>query len=338
MNDIYESEANFMGNTSSAPNQKLKMLYLFKIFHERTDENHPVTINELTHMLNEYGVSAERKALYEDIEHLQRFGLDIIVEKGRANSYYLASREFELPELKLLADAVCSAKFLTAKKSNSLLKKIEALASIHEGKEIQRQVFVIDRVKSINERIYINVDTIHRAINEGKQISFRYFDYGLDKSQIFRPGIRVASPYALTWNDEKYYLIAYYLKYGDKLTNFRVDRMADITILEDDRISYPEEFNVSDYLNATFSMFSGDTVDVVLKFNKKLINAAIDRFGKDAAIREYDSNSFTLRAKIKPEAPFYGWLFQFGTGVSILSPENVKNEYYSMLNDVINNF
>ena len=324
-------------NSSGNPNQKLKMLYLYKIFNERTDELHPVTVNDLTQILREYGVSAERKALYDDIENLQRFGMDIITIKGRANSYYLGSREFELPELKLLADAVCSAKFLTAKKSNSLLKKIESLASIHEGKEIQRQVFVIDRVKSMNERIYINVDTIHRAINEGKQISFKYFDYGLDKSQIFRPGLRVASPYALTWNDEKYYLIAYYLKYSDKMTNFRVDRMVDITILDEPKIEYPNKFDISDYLNSTFSMFSGDTIDVVLKFDNSLINAAIDRFGKDASIKSHDECSFTVRARIKPEAPFYGWLFQFGNKVSVLSPESVKKEYYSMLNDVINN-
>lgn len=327
-----------MGNINSTvnPNQKLKMLYLYKIFNERTDELHPVTVNDLTQLLHEYGVSAERKALYDDIENLQRFGMDIITIKGRANSYYLGSREFELPELKLLADAVCSAKFLTAKKSNSLLKKIESLASIHEGKEIQRQVFVIDRVKSMNERIYINVDTIHRAINEGKQISFKYFDYGLDKSQIFRPGLRVASPYALTWNDEKYYLIAYYLKYKDKMTNFRVDRMVDITILEDPKIEYPDKFDISDYLNSTFSMFSGDTVDVVLKFDNSLINAVIDRFGKDAYIKSHDEHSFTVRARIKPEAPFYGWLFQFGKKAAVLSPASVKKEYYSMLNDVIN--
>jgi len=329
-----------MGNIDSAsnPNQKLKMLYLYKIFNEFTDENHPVTINDLSRMLHDYGVSAERKSLYDDIENLQQFGMDIIVLKGRANSYYLGSREFELPELKLLADAVCSAKFLTAKKSKSLLKKIESLASVNEGKEIQRQVFVIDRVKSMNERIYINVDTIHRAINENKQISFRYFDYGLDKSQVYRTGTRTASPYALTWNDEKYYLIAYYPKYGDKLTNFRVDRMSDINILDVDRAESPEQFDISEYLNATFSMFSGETVDIVLKFDKSLINVAIDRFGMDAVLRQYDGNHFTLRAKVKPEAPFFGWLFQFGKKVSILSPESVKQEYYEMLNNVINNF
>lgn len=324
-------------NPSENPNQKLKMLYLCKIFYEQTDENHYVTINDIIQLLHQYGVSAERKALYDDIDSLQRFGLDIITVKGRANSYYLGSREFELPELKLLADAVCSAKFLTAKKSTSLLKKIESLASVHEGKEIQRQVFVIDRVKSINERIYINVDTIHRAINEGKQISFKYFDYGLDKSQVFRPGIKIASPYALTWNDEKYYLIAYYLKYGDTLTNFRVDRMSEITILEDDILQSPVTFDISDYLNSTFSMFSGNTKNVVLKFDNSLINAVIDRFGKDVTIRPYDNTSFTVRARIKPEAPFYGWLFQFGKKVSIISPDSVKKEFYEMLNDVMNN-
>lgn len=320
---------------SAYPNQKLKMVYLYKIFYELTDENHPLSISELSNLLNEYGISAERKALYEDIEALCNFGLDIITVKGRAYSYYLGSREFELPELKLLADAVCSSKFLTNKKSQSLLKKIESLASINEGKEIQRQVFIVNRVKSINERIYINVDTIHRAINEGKQIAFRYFDYDMDKQPVYRPGIRTASPYALTWDDEKYYLIAYYSKYPDTLTNFRVDRMSDISVTDDDIIRTTDKFDVSEYMNSTFSMFSGNNADVVLKFDNSLINAAIDRFGIDAMIAPYDENSFTLKTAVKATAPFFGWLFQFGEKVSIMKPESLKKQYLEQLENVI---
>ena len=221
-----------MPGTEKNSIQRLKILYLYKIMLEQTDEQHPITMNEIISQLNLYGISAERKALYHDIEALCTFGLDIKQLKGNSSGYYVASREFELPELKLLADAVTSSRFLTEKKSNELLKKIEGLASVHEAKQIHRQVFVSNRVKAMNERIYINVDTIHRAIAEGKKISFKYFDYDLEKKKKYRDGLRVCSPYALSWDDERYYLIAYYEKYSS-ISNFRVDRMESVKILEE---------------------------------------------------------------------------------------------------------
>ena len=196
-----------MAGTEKNSIQRLKILYLYKIMLEQTDELHPITMSEIINQLKLCGISAERKALYQDIEALCTFGLDIKQLKGNTSGYYVASREFELPELKLLADAVTSSRFLTEKKSNELLKKIEGLSSIYEAKQIHRQVFVSHRVKAMNERIYINVDTIHRAISEGKQISFKYFDYDIQKKKKYRDGLRVCSPYALTWNDERYYLL-----------------------------------------------------------------------------------------------------------------------------------
>ena len=193
-------------------NNRLKILYLYKIFLDKTDEQHYLTMSDIVNQLKLYGISAGRKALYEDIEALKAYGLDIITIKGRVSAYYVASRDFELPELKLLADAVSSSRFLTEKKSSELLKKIENLSSVHEAKQIQRQVYVTNRVKAMNERIYLNVDVIHRAIAENKKIKFRYFDYNLQKKKTYRAGSRVCSPYALAWDDERYYLIAYYDK------------------------------------------------------------------------------------------------------------------------------
>lgn len=326
-----------MSKSKAYPNQHLKMLYLSKIFIEQTDEEHQITTTELTKMLAHYGVSAERKALYRDINDLIEFGMDIIITKSNKNSYYLGSREFELPELKLLADAVCSAKFLTEKKSNQLLEKIESLAGVHQGSLIGRQIYVADRVKSINEQIYINVDAIHNAIDQKKQISFRYFDYGIDKRPVYREGTRVASPYSLIWCDEKYYLVAYYLKYPDDLTNFRVDRMSDIKILDDDILVSPEKFNVSEYMNSTFSMFSGDVINAELKFHKSLINPVLDRFGMGAAIKRLDEENFVVKAPIKATGPFFGWLFQFGSKASIHKPTELKEQYKYMLKSVFEN-
>ncbi len=316
--------------------QKLKMLYLYNIFMKYTDEEHSLTIAEIIEMLGDYGISAERKTLYNDIQLLKEFGLDIIMNNGKQYSYYLASRDFELPELKLLADAVASSRFLTDKKSRELLRKIESLASVHEGNQINRQVYVTNRVKSMNERIYLNVDIIHRAIQEKKQISFKYFDYDLNKKKRYRDGLRVASPFAMTWDDERYYLVAFYEKRPENYTNFRVDRMEEIQILEDKIAKVPNSFSLSEYMNSTFSMFSGEICDVKLRFHNSLVNVVIDRFGKNVIIIPDGDEHFTVNVQARTGAPFYGWLFQFGINAEIVRPAEIKQEYLDMLESVLN--
>jgi predicted DNA-binding transcriptional regulator YafY len=186
----------------------------------------------------------------------------------------------------------------------------------------------------MNERIYINVDTIHRAISEGKQISFKYFDYDIQKKKKYRDGLRVCSPYALTWNDERYYLLAYYEKYN-RITNFRIDRMEAVTILEEACVPKPDNFNVAEYMNATFSMFSGESREVKLRFSNDLINPVLDRFGKDVTIVPDGDENFTVHVKVKAEAPFFAWLFQFGKKAKIVEPEELKTKYMVHLNEVL---
>lgn len=323
-----------MANNEKNSIQRLKILYLYKIMLEQTDENHHITMSEIISQLELYGISAGRKALYEDIEALRIFGLDIKQLKGNTSGYLVASREFELPELKLLADAVTSSRFLTEKKSNELLKKIEGLASKYEAKQIQRQVFVANRVKAMNERIYINVDTIQRAISEGKKISFKYFDYDLKKKKKYRDGLRICSPYALSWDDERYYLISYYEKY-QKTTNFRIDRMESVEVLEELSEPKPKDFNVADYMKSSFSMFSGEAEDVKLRFDNSLINTVLDRFGNEITVIPDDDDHFTVRVKVKAEPPFFAWLFQFGSKVRIVEPIGLKENYMERLNEVL---
>ncbi len=317
-------------------NQRLKILYLHKIFLEKTDENHYITMPEIIEQLSLYGISAGRKAIYDDIEALRTFGLDIIALKGNVSGYYVASRDFELPELKLLADAVSSSRFLTEKKSDELLKKIESLSSVHEAKQIQRQVYVANRVKAMNERIYLNVDVIHRAIAENKKISFSYFDYDLKKKKKYRDGVRTCSPFALTWDDERYYLIAYYDK-RQAISNFRIDRMENVQIIDERAKDKPANFIVADYMNSSFSMFSGASVDVKLRFDNQLINPVIDRFGKSITIVPDSDNKFTVRVSVKAEhpQPFFGWLFQFGTMAEIVEPCELKEKYIEHLKKVL---
>lgn len=324
-----------MDDKIKTAHQRLKILYLYKIFLEKTDEQHYITMPEIVQQLELYGIAAGRKALYEDIEALKTFGLDIVAIKGNVSGYYVASRDFELPELKLLADAVSSSRFLTEKKSTELLKKIESLSSVHEAKQIQRQVYVTNRVKAMNERIYLNVDVIHRAIAENKKIKFRYFDYNIQKKKNYREGTRICSPYALAWEDERYYLIAYYDN-RQTISNFRIDRMESVEIIDEKAVDKPENFIVADYMNSSFSMFSGTTQEVKLRFDNQLINPVIDRFGKNITIVADGDSHFTVRVKVKAEhpEPFFGWLFQFGIMAEIIEPCELRDRYIEMLKSV----
>lgn len=325
-----------MPDIVKTPNQRLKILYLYRIFLECTDEEHSITMSEIISKLELYGITAARKALYEDIEALKLYGLDIVSSKGVNAGYRVVSREFELPELKLLADAVSSSRFLTEKKSRELLEKLEKLTSVYEAKQIQRQVFIADRVKAINERIYLNVDAIHRAITEQKKISFKYFDYDISKKKRYREGVRTCSPYALTWSDERYYLVAHYEKYNN-IANFRVDRMESVEILDEAAQPYPKDFKLSEYLKSTFSMFSGEAEEVRLRFEKSLVNSVIDRYGKNITMITDGDEHFTVRVQVKTEhpEPFFGWLLQFGTNAEIVEPLSLREKYKAHLQSVI---
>ncbi len=319
-------------------NQRLKILYLYKILTEQTDEEHPIKLPEIIRQLEAFGISAGRKALYEDIDALRAYGLDIISGRGANSGYYVVHRDFELPELKLLADAVSSSRFLTEHKAQKLVEKLGTLASIHEAKQLKRQVYIAGRTKEQNERIYLTIDTIQRAIDDKKQISFKYFKYDLRKRRVYRDSRRICTPIALLWNEERYYLVANYEKYPDKLTNFRVDRMEGAEVLDEPGI-YPEEpFDPDDYQNATFSMFSGVPQQVKLRFANHLVNAMIDRFGKSISIHPDGEEHFIVRVDVKAEnpLPFFGWLFQFGAEAEILEPAELREAYRTTLQDVLN--
>lgn len=307
-------------------NIKLKLLYLMDILLEKTDENNYLTVNDIITELSRYGISAERKSIYSDIELLKLYGLDIICHKGRANKYFIGSRDFELAELKLLVDSVQSSKFITHKKSKELIKKLEKLTSKSQAKDLDRNVIVANRIKTNNERIFYNVDTLHKAIQENKKVSFNYFDYNLDKEIEFRrnKSTYIISPYALTWSDDNYYLIGYHDRYDD-ISNFRVDRMMNIELLKEDRylIEDYKEFNVADYSRKIFNMFIGELEVVELEFDNSLINVVIDRFGKDMFINKKE-NSFSIKVEVEISDTFLGWLFIFGDEAKILSPQKLK--------------
>ncbi len=317
--------------------QKLKLLYLVKIFEEKTDEEHPISVDEIINNLSLYDITAERKAIYSDIKTLQDFGYDIISVRGKKFGYYLASRNFQLAELKLLADAVSSARFITKKKSDALIKQIEKQASIYQAKYLRRQISLSGRIKTYNEKIYYNVDKIHESIADNRDIEFLYFDYNYKKEKIYkRGGIKYkCSPYALHWEDGNYYLIAFYPIYN-KIVHFRVDKMENICIIDSRRKNFNEipgfeNTDITDYGNKLFNMFSGEEIALKLKVKNSLAGVMLDKFGMDANIIKADENSFYIMTKVIVGEPFWGWIFQFGDKVEIISPQKERDIFINKL-------
>ena len=304
---------------------------------EKTDEENTMTINDMIVELERYGIKAERKSIYADLEALRHYGLDITSRKSKTTDYFVASRLFELPELKLLVDAVQCSKFVTHKKSNELIKKIESLASNKQAQSLHRQVYVTNRVKTINESIYYNVDRLHAAIAENRQVSFKYFDYDVKKEKVFRKNgdKYTVSPYGLSWDDENYYLITFSTKYNG-FTHYRVDRMIDIDLL--DELSNPlpekEKFDVAEYTKKVFNMFGGEEVTAKIQFDNSLVNAVVDRFGKDIIIGKSDDTSFYVWIKVAVSSTFFAWISQFGNKIKVLSPETLVEQYKANMNEI----
>ncbi len=324
-------------------NQKMKLLYILKILSEKTDEMHCLSAQDIIAELSAYGVCAERKSIYDDIECLNCFGYDIVNVKARSGGgYYLASREFELPELKLLADAVSASRFITQKKSRELIGKIERLAGPYEGKQLQRQVFVAGRVKTENESIYYNVDRIHKAIQDNVPVNFIYLAWNIKKELKPRHGGRQynVSPWALTWQDENYYLIAFDDE-EERIKHFRVDKMSHITErMGESRkgVEAFQKFDIAEYTNRTFGMFGGEPEIVTLQLPEDMIGIILDRFGKDVDIRKKQEGVVSVRIEAAVSGQFYGWLSGLGNKVLITGPEYVREGYINHIKKILGNY
>ncbi|WP_297238413.1 WYL domain-containing protein [uncultured Faecalicoccus sp.] len=316
-----------MSKVRKGEHQKLKMLILAQLFLSKTDDEHGLTMAEIIENLKTEGVNADRKTLYTDIEELREFGMDIIAEKkGKNFFYHIGSREFELPELKLLVDSVQSAKFITDKKSKELIKKLESLVSIYEGKKLQRQVVIAGRVKTINENIYYNVDQIHEAIGKECQIEFQYFQWNIHKEMTLRKNgaFYQVSPWALMWDDENYYLVAYDDQ-EKKIKHYRVDKMLHVSVIEKRRQGEEDfkEFDMPHYTKSLFGMFGGKETQVTLMAENEKIGILIDRFGKDIPISKVDDQHVKTTVNVAISNQFLGWIMSLGDGIQVLGPESV---------------
>ena len=321
---------------------KLRILYIIKFLLEQTDEDNIMSAEDLINALNRYGIEAERKTIYSDIKVLIDFGIDIIsLNGGKTPGYYIGTREFELPELKLLVDAVQASKFITAKKSKELISKIEKLASKNSARQLQRNVFIFNRTKTENERIYYNVDQIHTAVLENRQISFQYTEWNLQKELVTRKNgkIYIVSPWALTWDDENYYLIAFEEE-SRKIKHYRVDKMKNTEIIEEKRLGKDSfaDFDLAFFAKKTFGMYGGRDETVSLVCENRLIGVILDRFSKDVIIIPEDSNHFRVNVLVSVSPQFFGWITGIGAGIHIEGPKVVKEEYRRFIEEILGNY
>ena len=315
-------------------NQKAKLLVLYQVLLKKGDEDRPISTPELIEVLEREGIPAERKSVYTDMETLQDLGVDVQLRKGRGGGWFIGERDFELPELKLLVDAVQSSRFISRKKSEALIAKLSALTSEHQAKQLRRQVYVDRRVKTENESVYYAIDRLHAAIAAGRVVTFQYFDYNAHREKVFRrEGKRyVVSPYGLIWSDENYYLVGWE-QGGSGLRHYRVDRMHALTVT-----SLPREgdascknFDLAEYGQKHFHMFSGREAKVRLRCENRFVNVMLDRFGQEAMLIPDGKDHFALTVDAVVSPQFYGWLFGLGHEVQLTAPDWAVEEYRGML-------
>ena len=304
---------------------KMKMLHLIRIFSQETDDEHALTLQEIIAKLTAVNITADRKTLYTDFEDLRQFGFDIIAQqRDRTTYYHLGERDFELPELKLLVDSVQAAKFITTRKSQELIRKLERYASVYQAAQLNRQVYIAGRVKAMNESIYYNIDRLHNAINAGVQIRFQYGQWNLNKEMELRRGgdWYQVSPWALTWDDEKYYLVAYDAN-ADMIKHYRVDKMLRIKALDEPRQGQKAfvAFDMALYSKSVFGMFTGEETTVTLEAENHMVGVIIDRFGKDISLAPVSDTRFQATVNVIASPQFIGWIVALGKSIRIVAPD-----------------
>lgn len=327
---------------AKSQNQKLKLLYLWEYLTQQTSEEHPVSIKQIIAYLESQDIAAERKAIYDDLELLRYWGLDIIqVGESRSTAYYVGSRDFELPELKLMVDSVQSSKFITEKKTIALIKKIEQLTNAFDAQLLSRQVFVANRIKTMNESIFYNVDAIHSAIAANKKLQFHYFEYTVTKERRLRHdgAFYHISPFALTWDNENYYMVGYDSEM-ERIRHFRVDKMIDISSLDEERDGQDAyaKMDLALYARKTFGMFVGEDKKVTLRFENSLVGPVIDRFGKEIMIIPDGDEHFKFTADVAVSPQFFAWICGFGTQAEIIGPAEVVSEFAKHIRSIADQY
>lgn len=319
--------------------QNEKTLYILKILLENTNEDNPLTASQLIERLGEYGAKVERKTIYSAVDTLLSFGYDIQNSKTEPKGYYIMSRDFELAEIKLLVDAVQSSKVITQKKSIELINKIKKLTDKNSAQKLQRQVVLSGRAKMANEKVYYSIDAIHDAIAKGRKISFNYCEHDLSKNLVPRKNNKVYTytPSLLTWDDERYYLVAYDARH-ESYTHFRADKMINVKVLNEPSDKPKKQLDVARYTMSVFSMFHGDFEDVVIVADNRLVGAFLDKFGMDIMIRKHSKTEFAVKVKVAVSSTFFAWLFQYGDMARIITPQTIVDKYINHIENTLKSY
>lgn len=311
---------------------KQRPFRLLKYLYENTDENHAVSTPELVRIFQAEDAHANRKTIKDDIDVLIGEGFDIVTVRSRNNSFFLGSRRFELPEIRLLIDAVSASRFITPEKSAALIGKLTGMVSRMQAEKLRRHMYSADHVKSDNRQIYYIVDAITDAINEGKKIRFQYFDYNGDKEKCLRhDGAEYSvSPYALVCDDSLYYMCGY-SDARQMVVSFRVDRMCNTEIKEENAVPLSEGFSMDDYVRQQFHMFAGDKTEVVLECQDDMMKYIIDQFGEEVETWKVSEDTFRAKVSVADSPTFYGWVFPFEGKIQIAEPEEIREKYRQMV-------
>lgn len=327
---------------SRGNNQKFKFSYLMEIMQAKTDDDHSLTMPQIMAELEKYEVTAERKSIYTDFQDMtDKFGVEIIKEQiGRETFYHVGARKFELAEVKLLIDAIQSSKFITERKSRDLISKVKSFVSEYQAKELQRQVYINDRVKAMNESVYYNVDDIHTAINANRKIRFKYYKWDINKKLVPRHNGDwfIVSPWALTWDDENYYMVAFD-DIDHRIKHYRVDKMMRISVESEARAGKDafKNFDMAEYSKSTFGMYQGTKTSVKIQFANYMCGVFIDRFGKDISFRPLDKDHSELNVEVNVSPQFFGWIFSLGKDVKVVGPEEVVEEMKEAAKELLGN-
>ncbi len=320
---------------------KLKLLHLMDIFMSNTDEDNIYSANDICEKLQEYGSEAERKSIYADIETLRKFGFDIVNTKSPKRGFFLASRDFEVAEVRLLIDAVQAAYFISGKKTKTLIKKLYRLVSQGQAETMENQISVENKLKCDNEEIYYTIDIIHKAIQQGKQIEFKYFKRKLTRrmTALSEEKVFTVNPYALIWLNDRYYLVSNNPKY-DNLMHTRLDRMEKVVMLEfaarsfSEVSEYHECFDAADYSKKLFNMFSGGNERIELRCSNIIIDDILDRFGKNVPIKADGDEFFIIRVQAAVSRGLVSWLMQYGANIKVNAPKSLAEEVKENANSI----
>ena len=316
---------------------KLRFAYLYRVLNERTDEDHPLSTSQIIDILvEEYDYEPHRTTISKDIELLKELGIDVCKIESTQNKYFIGDRKFEIPEIKLLSDAVSSSKFITEKKSKELISKLLSLTSKYQADILRKDIIFDKTVKPINKHIYYIVEAINRAIISSRKITFKYYEYDADKNKKLKNNGKsyILSPYNLIWNNDYYYVVGYSEKHKE-IASFRVDRIEKAPVVLDEKSQpAPENFDIKEYSKSVFDMFKGEKVTAQLKCDNDMMKVIIDRFGEDVRTVPCGEDSFIAVVEVSRSPKFFAWVFGFEGKIKIDEPKNLKDRYREMIENI----